>query len=223
MRIIKIKVDEKSGGTSCLNILPKEFIDYGPGLSIELIQCAGPTMGRGSAMFKINDPKGLLSSVVEDSMVGSNELGTFNIQRISKKQMVAIVNNQSCTFAKTVSDCGCFMTTSERDERGNFVCSILGNDESLRNMIRHMREDHYNLEILATYNMDFGFTLAPMQEKAIRAALENGYYEIPKKVDIRELCKIVGISRSTFDINLRIAEKKIITGFFDMNAPLSEK
>lgn len=48
--------------------------------------------------------------------------------------------------------------------------------------------------------------LSPEQEKAITRAYENGYYHYPRKITLRELAKIAGVSLSTFQENLRKAE-----------------
>lgn len=223
MHIIKIKVAEHAGGVSCLNALPKECYDQELGTVAELIQCAGPNGENGFAMFKITDPDGALASIVDQTLEGSNDVGTFSIQRMSGRQLIAIVRNRTCTIAESISKFGCFMTSSERDDNGDFMCTVVGNEGSIKNMIQHMRNKMFDIEVHASYNMDSSFTLAPMQEKTIKIALENGYYDIPKKTDIRELCRIMNVSRSTFDVNLRIAEKKIITAFFDINENMSEK
>lgn len=52
--------------------------------------------------------------------------------------------------------------------------------------------------------------LTPLQKEIIDIAIKKGYYEIPKKIDMRGLAKIKGISHSTFQEHLKKAEKKIL-------------
>lgn len=51
--------------------------------------------------------------------------------------------------------------------------------------------------------------LTKKQKDAYEVAVKNGYYEYPKKIELRELAKISGISYSTFQQHLKYAEKKI--------------
>ena len=52
--------------------------------------------------------------------------------------------------------------------------------------------------------------LSPMQEKALMLAYQWGYYDYPRKIDLRELAKRAGISLATFQENLRKAENKMM-------------
>jgi predicted DNA binding protein len=48
--------------------------------------------------------------------------------------------------------------------------------------------------------------LPPEQEEALRAAVEHGYYETPREVDVGDLAEILGVPRSTLTYRLRRAE-----------------
>jgi predicted DNA binding protein len=49
-------------------------------------------------------------------------------------------------------------------------------------------------------------TLSPEQEAALRAAVEHGYYETPREVDVSELAAHLDVPRSTLTYRLRRAE-----------------
>ena len=51
------------------------------------------------------------------------------------------------------------------------------------------------------------------QEQAFRVAYKNGYYEIPRKCEIQELTKRLGIKRVAIQERLRRAENKIMSKF----------
>lgn len=52
--------------------------------------------------------------------------------------------------------------------------------------------------------------LTEQQKKCFQVALNNGYYEVPRKITLKELGKIVKMSYSTYQFHLRTAEKKIM-------------
>ena len=52
--------------------------------------------------------------------------------------------------------------------------------------------------------------LSPAQEKALMLAYQWGYYDYPRKIDLRELAKRANISLATFQENLRKAENKMM-------------
>ena len=53
---------------------------------------------------------------------------------------------------------------------------------------------------------DDGGGLSPEQDAALEAAIEHGYYETPREVDVGELADRLGIPRSTLTYRLRRAE-----------------
>jgi predicted DNA binding protein len=51
--------------------------------------------------------------------------------------------------------------------------------------------------------------LSPKQEAALRAAVEHGYYESPREVDVGELAEHLDVPRSTLTYRLRRAEEHL--------------
>jgi len=80
-------------------------------------------------------------------------------------------------------------------------------------------EKIYKLKLLKFYwrkLKNFGFlTLLPelteKQEKALKLALEKGYYKYPRKISLDKLSKIAKLSFSTFQAHVRKAENKILS------------
>ncbi|HLD60361.1 MAG TPA: helix-turn-helix domain-containing protein, partial [Candidatus Bilamarchaeaceae archaeon] len=54
------------------------------------------------------------------------------------------------------------------------------------------------------------FNLTQKQKQAIASAISLGYYEWPKKVNLKELAKKLGIKRRALQENLRKAESKVL-------------
>ncbi len=52
--------------------------------------------------------------------------------------------------------------------------------------------------------------LTPKQKKAFVLAIEQGYYEYPKKINIEKLARLMKCSFSTYRAHLRKAEKRIL-------------
>ena len=88
----------------------------------------------------------------------------------------------------------------------------------LSNVIESISKDNDNFEILKfkeekLFNIFFTKLLPELtdnQKKAMEIAINNGYYEYPKKVKMETLAKKMGISYSTFQAHLKKAEGKII-------------
>ncbi|MFH0936105.1 MAG: helix-turn-helix domain-containing protein [Candidatus Woesearchaeota archaeon] len=52
--------------------------------------------------------------------------------------------------------------------------------------------------------------LTVKQKRAIELAIQEKYYQTPRKIDLRKLAKIMGVSLATYQQHLRVAEEKLI-------------
>jgi len=59
--------------------------------------------------------------------------------------------------------------------------------------------------------------LTDKQKRAFDLAMLNGYYLIPKKITIRELAKLMNITKSTYQNHLKRAESKILPDMASMH------
>jgi predicted DNA binding protein len=55
--------------------------------------------------------------------------------------------------------------------------------------------------------------LSPEQEAAVRAAVEHGYYETPRAVDVGDLAEHLNVPRSTLTYRLRRAEEEVMSAY----------
>ncbi|MHC3436664.1 helix-turn-helix domain-containing protein [Natrialbaceae archaeon A-gly3] len=60
------------------------------------------------------------------------------------------------------------------------------------------------------------------QRDALRAAVDHGYYETPRQVELSELAEDLGIPRSTLSYRLRRAEAELATTFLEGEGSLEE-
>ena len=56
--------------------------------------------------------------------------------------------------------------------------------------------------------------LTEKQKNVFELAVKKGYYEYPKKIELKELAKLSGIAYSTFQQHLKYAERKINKFFY---------
>jgi hypothetical protein len=48
------------------------------------------------------------------------------------------------------------------------------------------------------------------QREAVELAIQHGYYDYPRKVEVQELAKMAKLAFSTYQAHLRKAERKLI-------------
>jgi Predicted DNA binding protein len=218
MYYAKLLIGETEGGEPCFNLLPEEVRDPGSGVRGEVIQCTCLANDGGCAMIRITDPNGILSDKVHDRKFYSGEGGECMIDRISSHQMMAMVMNNNCKLSRILSESGCFITSAVKEGEDEICWTIVGpNSAYVHNLISKLNDSGFPTKKISTYTTDYVALLSDRQEEALRVALENGFYDIPRRVKMEGLCDILKCSKSTLDVTLRNAEKKIITHYMLQN------
>lgn len=80
------------------------------------------------------------------------------------------------------------------------------------------KQNYEHLEILQFKNIKLNNIYFPAiapdltekQKRAFEIAVENGYYDIPKRIDLKKLAQIMKISLATYQEHLKRAEAKIV-------------
>lgn len=52
--------------------------------------------------------------------------------------------------------------------------------------------------------------LTSKQKEALKLAIDNGYYEVPRKITLEELSKKMGTNYSNYQVHLRKAENAVL-------------
>lgn len=81
---------------------------------------------------------------------------------------------------------------------------------------------HFHVKLLSIKEKDITDIFIPhimpkiteKQKEAIHLAIDNGYYEFPRKIDLDKLSKLMSVSRVTYQEHLRKAERKLIPEIF---------
>lgn len=104
---------------------------------------------------------------------------------------------------------------------------VLGNGASIGDFFDALDrevDDCTGIEMLRLADVDpepeADETLPREQREALRAAVDHGYYETPRQIDLSELAEELEIPRSTLSYRLRRAEAELATTFLESDGDL---
>ena len=122
-------------------------------------------------------------------------------------------------ISHVIKEFKCFFEFPIVNVKGKMTIPFVGTKENLIKLLSHLEDLNVEFEVLSLTNYyvkgkDILSSLTPSQYKCLEMALEQGFFEIPKKVDARKLAAMKGISHSAFLAHIRKAEKKIFEELF---------
>ena len=85
--------------------------------------------------------------------------------------------------------------------------------EALSELMERLKEDKVDVKILRLTSIADVENLTSRQRSIVEVALEEGYFDYPRRITLRSLAKKVGVSASTVSEVLRRAEKKILSTY----------
>ncbi len=136
--------------------------------------------------------------------------GECNVTRIANNHYLAMVTNYRCTLARLINKSSCFLTSAIPITDTLIEWTIVGPDRArIHDLFEDMREAGYHFDMVSSEILEPKTIITSKQSEYFSMAWELGYYDIPKRIDLDQLSKIAGISKSTMNISLRSAERSI--------------
>ncbi len=125
------------------------------------------------------------------------------------------VSTVDCVACCTMVGESAFLIDDRLDDDGKTVWTLLSTDkESVRELIRMLENHRYNVELRKLTSIDNQELMTSRQEDILRIAFERGYFDYPKRISLRDLASMFGISISTLSEMLRKGQRKIMEEYF---------
>lgn len=122
-------------------------------------------------------------------------------------------------ISHVIKEFKCFFDFPIVNEKGRMTIPLVGTKENLKELLSHLEELNVEFQVLSLTNYyikgkDMLSALTPAQYECLEMAVEQGFFDMPKKVDSRKLASKRGISHSAFLAHIRKAERKIFEELF---------
>lgn len=96
--------------------------------------------------------------------------------------------------------------------------TLVGTDTGLRNMLQSMPDDvDFTVHDAGEYDPGSSDLLSPLTDRQLEVfetAVEQGYYDVPRRATHRDLAGTLGCAPSTVDEHLRKAESSVVSDLF---------
>jgi len=127
---------------------------------------------------------------------------------------MGVITTSNCAACSTMEGTNCFLMDASVNE--NWITwKILTSDrESLKSVFDRLKERGFEIKLHKIKEMERCGILTNKQEQILRIALMRGYFDYPKRISLRELAALFGISISTASEILRKGQKKVLMEYF---------
>jgi predicted DNA binding protein len=183
---------------------------------VDLVSINGP-LGFGIIHSRTGDEKPLIDYV--KALKKSASISEVRVTHESTLQYWTEVIHQlkNTSIHETILESGCMSKLPIVIEGGTQIHHLLAPDqEAFRLAFDTLRKRFAKVRVLNVRRLggsSLGPSLTKKQDEAIRLAITKGYYEIPRKTEIKHLAKKLKIKRVAMQERIRRAERTIMNQF----------
>lgn len=132
-----------------------------------------------------------------------------------KGKVLANLTVRECHACQTLAESDCFLTEATARGTDGLEWRILApKKSSVEALVSRLQRRGLEVELRAVKTVKAGGGLTDRQEQVISLAYRLGYFEFPKKVNLTQLARKLGVSKSTLSEILRAGEAKILHAYF---------
>jgi predicted DNA binding protein len=174
---------------------------------IKFIECMpyGKSGGRGLIEIKGDNTDEIVAEIKKHP-----DVCRIDVSHLRNGVLGSVVTER-CAACRALTGSDCFLTSASSLKDGSVEWKLItGAEGSLSDLIENLEENGCRVELKSVIHLSKKSSLTSRQEEIIRAAVEKGYYDYPKKITIEKLAKMFDISPSTLGEIIQRGEKKII-------------
>jgi predicted DNA binding protein len=165
-------------------------------------------------LFEIFMPSGKIEGFSSE-LLAKNRVDRDSVTVTDDSHATAIVNAHECAVCKAILNWDLFLTEAYTNDSGDIVMKLLVPDEStVSGFLDRLSMDGVKFDLLRKRALSKRSDITARQEFVVKTALELGFFDYPKKVNLEGLSKRLNVSYVTLAEILRRAEKKIISSYF---------
>ena len=144
--------------------------------------------------------------------------GNDRVKIIDQNRITAIIDAHNCPVCSAIVKFDIFLTNAHSHPSGDVSMVFLSPDlQTFSEFLGFLKRDGMSYIIVRKSDIDMKPQITARQEVILKTALELGYFDYPKRIDLKGLSERLGISYTTISEILRRGERKIIGEFFSRN------
>ena len=133
---------------------------------------------------------------------------------IDDNHTTAIVDADKCAICKTMLNWDLFLIEAHTNGVGDIIMRLLAPDEeTVSGFLGRLEADGVKFKLTKKHNLNKKKEITTRQEFVVRTALDLGFFDYPKNINLEGLSKRLNVSYVTLAEILRRAEKNIISSY----------
>ena len=139
---------------------------------------------------------------------------SFDLDFVESGKLVGEVVTYKCLACASLLSANCHLVSANVRPDGTVNWRVMTSDrDAVKKLVSELKKHRCEVELLKITPIDEREVLTGRQEEIIMMAFERGFFETPRKVKLKDLARLTGVSQATLSEILRKGQKKIVVEF----------
>lgn len=145
----------------------------------------------------------------------SESVRSVDLVRAEPHRTICTVTSKSCPVCPALLNLDCFIPSARANGSGQMEWELLLNDEArLQKITDRLTSAGVGYSLLEVKHLSGKKALTLRQEQVLEMAVQLGYFDFPRRTNLAQLSKKLGVTQGTLSEILRRAEKNALTDRF---------
>lgn len=139
---------------------------------------------------------------------------SFDLDYVGPEKLVGEVVTHKCLACAMLAGSDSHLVSAQANKDGTVLWRVITSDRNdVKRLISRLKKAKFEVDLLRLAPIDERMPLTKRQEEIILMAYEKGFFETPRKVKLKDLSRITGVSQATLSEILRKGQKTIVVDF----------
>lgn len=182
-------------------------------IHIRVFNCMPYSSGGGRGLLRLSSNEKL--DVLIDKIRAREEVLRVSFNRVSNRAVMGEVVIDKCAACSALKQSDCFMISSKsRNDKWLEWAVAAESNSMIHDLIEKLKKNRCDVHLTKISASHGASGLTQRQDEILQFAYNNGYYEYPRRISLRNLSVIFDISPSTMSEILRAGQRRVFSDYF---------
>jgi predicted DNA binding protein len=164
-------------------------------------------------LVEISGEHGELESALVD-LRSEPWVRSIDLDFVEPNRLVGEVVTYRCLACATLVDSNCHLVSAKVRKDGAILWKVMTSDRGeVRKLVSRLRRAKCAVELVKLTPVNDREALTSRQQELIIMAFEKGFFDTPRRVKLKDLSRLTGVSQATLSEVLRKGQKKIVVDY----------
>lgn len=138
----------------------------------------------------------------------------FDLDFVESGKLMGEVVTYKCLACAMLTGTNSHLISAHANKDGTILWHLMtSNREDIKKLMASLKKAKFEVDLQKLAPIDEREVLTRRQEEIIVMAYERGFFETPRKIKLKDLSKMTGVSQATLSEILRKGQKKIVVDY----------